>query len=108
MDYVQYNPENSNIPFNLSQSNQNRNNLDNIEKINNSIDDNYKKYVMNKNQKMQYTLDIDSSREEINSKEEIIQTKDDEEIEHLGTGRFRFLNNITEQEDNKKDKELND
>ena len=108
MDYVQYNPENSNIPFNLSQLSQNQNNLDNIEKINNSIDDNYKKYIMNNNQKMQYTLDIDSSREEINSKEEIIQTKDEEEIEHLGTGKFRFLNTITEQEDSKKERDLND
>ena len=108
MDYDEYNPENSNFPINLSKSNQNHNNLDNIEKINNSIDDNYNKYIMNKNQKTNCSLDMDSSREEINSKEEIIQTKDDEEIEHLGTGRFRFLNNITEQEDNKKDKELND
>ena len=109
MDYDQYNPEeNSNFPYNLSQSNQNQNNFDNIEKINNSIDGNYKKYTENKNQKMQYTLDIDSSREEINSREEIIQTKDEEEIEHLGTGKFRFLNNINEQEDNKKEKELND
>ena len=109
MDYDQYNPEeNSNFPYNLSQSNQNQNNFDNIEKINNSIDGNYKKYTENKNQKMQYTLDIDSSREEINSREEIIQTKDEEEIEHLGTGKFRFLNNINEQEDNKKEKEQND
>ena len=109
MDYDQYNPEeNSNFPYNLSQSNQNQNNFDNIEKINNSIDGNYNKYTENKNQKMQYTLDIESSREEINSREEIIQTKDEEEIEHLGTGKFRFLNNINEQEDNKKEKELND
>jgi len=108
MDYEQLYPENSNIPFNLNQSNQNQNKLDNIEKINNSIDNNNKKYIINKNQKMQYTLDIDSSREEINSKEEIIQTKDEEEIENLGTGKFRFLNTITEQEDNKKEKELND
>ena len=108
MDYDQLYPENSNIPFNLNQSNQNQNKLDNIEKINNSIDNNNKKYIINKNQKTQYTLDIDSSREEINSKEEIIQTKDEEEIEHLGTGKFRFLNTITEQEDNKKEKELND
>ena len=108
MDYDQHNPENSNFPYNLNQSNQNQNNMDNIEKINNTLDDNYKKYIMNKNQKVQYTLDIDSSREEINSKEEIIQTKDEEEIEHLGTGKFRFLNTITEQEDNKKEKELND
>ena len=108
MDYDQHNPENSNFPYNLNQSNQNQNNIDNIEKINNTLDDNYKKYIMNKNQKVQYTLDIDSSREEINSKEEIIQTKDEEEIENLGTGKFRFLNTITEQEDNKKEKELND
>ena len=108
MDYDQHNPENSNFPYNLNQSNQNQNNIDNIEKINNTLDDNYKKYIMNKNQKVQYTLDIDSSREEINSKEEIIQTKDEEEIEHLGTGKFRFLNTITEQEYNKKEKELND
>ena len=108
MDYCQYNPQNFKYPFNLSQSNQNQNNLDNIEKVNNSIDDNYKKYIMNKNSKMQYTLDIDSSREEIHSKEEIIQTKDEEEIEHLGTGKFRLLNTITEQEDNKNEKELND
>ena len=109
MDYDQYNPEeNSNFPYNLSQSNQNQNNFDNIEKINNSIDGNYNKYTENENQKMQYTLDIESSREEINSREEIIQTKDEEEIEHLGTGKFRFLNNINEQEDNKKEKEQND
>ena len=107
MDYNHYDPENTN-PYYLSQSNQNQNNLDNIQKINNSIDDNYKKYVMNNNQKMQYTLDIDSSREEINSKEEIIQTKDEEEIEHLGTGKFRLLNTITEQEDNKKEMPSND
>ena len=108
MDYDQHNPDISNFPYNLNQSNQNQNKLDNIEKINNSIDNNNKKYIINKNQKMQYTLDIDSSREEINSKEEIIQTKDEEEIEHLGTGKFRFLNTIREQEDNKKEKELND
>jgi len=108
MDYDQHNPDISNFPYNLNQSNQNQNNMDNIEKINYTLDDNYKKYIMNKNQKVQYTLDIDSSREEINSKEEIIQTKDEEEIEHLGTGKFRFLNTIREQEDNKKEKELND
>ena len=55
MDYEQLYPENSNIPFNLNQSNQNQNKLDNIEKINNSIDINNKKYIINKNQKMQYT-----------------------------------------------------
>ena len=109
MNYDQYNPEeNSNFPYNLPLSNQNQNNMDNIETINNSIDGNYKKYIMNKNKKMQYTLDIDSSREEINSKEEIIQTKEEEEIKHLGTGKFRFLNSITEQEDNKKELGLND
>ena len=110
MNYDQYNPEeNSNFPYNLPLSNQNQNNMDNIETINNSIDGNYKKYIMNKNQKMQYTLDIDSSREEINSKEEIIQAKEEEEeIKHLGTGKFRFLNSITEQEDNKKELGLND
>ena len=109
MDYVQYNTENSNFPYNLSQSNQNQINLDNIEKINNSINDNYKKYIMNNNQKIQNTLDIDSSREEINSKEEIIQTKDEEEeIDHLGSGKFRFLNTFSEKENNKKEIEMND
>jgi len=108
MDYDQYNPENSNFQDNLNQSNQDQNNLDNITKINNSLDENNKKYIMNKNQKMKYTLDIDASREEINSKEEIIQTKDEEEIEHLDTGKFRFLNTISDKEDNKKEKDVND
>ena len=65
-------------------------------------------YIINKN----YLIDNNNNpyQEDINSKEEIIQTNDEDELENLGTGKFRFINTQAEKEINikKRNKYIND
>ena len=69
-----------------------------------------KNYIIENNYYNQYFLGINSPyQEEINTKEDIIQTNDEDELENLGTGKFRFINTQAEKEiKNKRNKYLND
>ena len=113
MDYYYYNPDNIDLNKEISKSNNYQNNLDiiqNDDNMKNLIGEHFKKYLINKSPKIQYKLEIDSSKEGINSKEDVIKTNNDGEIQHLGTGRFRFIANQSEQNNinkNEKEKELN-
>ena len=95
MDYDYYNPEeNSDFPsYDLRSSNRTPENLENQDKANNIINDHFKKYLMSKNPQLQSSIEMDSSQEEeINSKEDIIQSKTDEEIEGIANNKFRYSN----------------
>ena len=113
MENYYYNPGNLDVNNEITKSNNYPNNLDYIQNeknMNNLLDEHFRKYLVNKCPKSKYNLDVESSEEEINTKEDIIQTKNDDEIEHISTGRFKFTYNQLEQEDiNKieKEKELN-
>ena len=113
MDYYYYNPDNIDLNKEISKSNNYQNNLDiiqNDDNMKNLIGEHFKKYLINKSPKIQYKLEIDSSKEGINSKEDVIKTNNDGEIQHLGTGKFRFIANQSEQNNinkNEKEKELN-
>ena len=95
-----YNNQNfSDYPYDISPS---KNYSENIEENQNEInayENPYQKYLMQKNQKMKRDLDLNSSQEEINSKEEIIETKNDQEIMNSGSGKFRFVNTKAGKED---------
>ena len=47
-------------------------------------------------------LDMNTSQEEIDSKEDIIQTKNEEKKTRLSRGKFRFVNTHADKEEKKK------
>ena len=93
MDYY-YNQNNSDYPYDEPmQINQPKNM---------KIYQNEKNQYLNTiNPKIEYPLDLSSSQEEINSKEDIIQSKLTNEIQSVATGRFRYMNTEGEQEKEK-------
>ena len=100
MDSEDSNQDNSDYQDEQATSKDNIKNYDNEQNENDIIEDHFRKYLMGKNPQMQSSIEMDSSQEEINSKEDIIQTKNEDKIEHLGTGRFQMaLSNHSDHED---------
>ena len=71
-----------------------KNNQENSEeKDDNFIYENpYQKYLIEKYNKRENCLEMNSSQEEINSKEDIIKIKNEDEIMRSSRGKFRFIN----------------
>ena len=93
---------NSDYPYGLSSSKNNHENTEENESENNTYQNPFEKYLIQNNQKMQEYFDINSSQEEINSKEDIIETKNEDEIRHSSKGKFKYGNNKSSQEDKNK------
>ena len=81
-------------PYNINDDYSSKNNYQNNEK--------YKDELFN-NQK---ALNMHLSKEETNSKDDILEINNEEETDNLGTGRFRLIN--TQEEKEKKIKENNE
>ncbi len=104
MNYYYNTREDDNYPYEISSSKRNK---ENEEEDDNFIYENpYQKYLMEKSNKMMNCLDMNTSQEEIDSKEDIIQTKNEEKKTRLSRGKFRFVNTHADKEEkkNKKDK----
>ena len=86
MNYYYYNQNNSDSPYNIY----------NISSSNNNFENN--------NYNNQDDLGLNVSQEQINSQEDIIQIKNEDEIENSGSGKYRFINIQAEKEDKMKSK----
>ena len=100
MNYYYNTREDDNYPYEISSSKRNK---ENEEEEDNFIYENpYQKYLMEKSNKMMNCLDMNTSQEEIDSKEDIIQTKNEEKKTRLSRGKFRFVNTHADKEEKKK------
>ena len=100
-NYYYNNQNNSDYPYGYSSSN-NYNYpeyMDENQRENNIYNNPFQKYLMPNNPKTRGYLDLNSSQEEINSKEDIIETKSGDEIALPERGKFRFVNNQIGQDD---------
>lgn len=85
-------------PYEISSSKKNQENSE--ENDDNFIYENpYQKYLMEKNNRIQNGLEMNTSQEEINSKEDIIEIKNEDEIMPSDRGKFRFVNAQAGQKD---------
>ena len=86
MNYYYNSQNNSDYPYDLYDKSSSKNNTE------------------NKNLNNQGDIDINTSQEEINSKEDKIKINNYDEIENSGHGKFRFINTQAEREDKIKNK----
>ena len=99
MNYYYNSQDNSDNLYDISPIQNSSGNIEDNQNENNIYENPYQKYLMQNNPKMTKAFDLNSSQEEINSKEEIIETKNDEEILNSGSGKFRFVNTKAGKED---------
>ena len=99
MNYFYNSQDNSDYPYDISSSKNYSSNIEENQNENNIYENPYQKYLMQNNPKMARDFDLNSSQEEINTKEEIIETKNDEGNMNSGSGKFRFVNTKAGKED---------
>jgi hypothetical protein len=95
MNYY-YNQNYDDYPYDDYMQNENENNLKTY-KYENRINPN------KKSPGYEYPLDTSSSQEVINSKEDIIQTQDENDIQNINTGKFKYTNSETDMDQDNKD-----